>query len=134
MLMNRYSNGVIYLLTLPENIGDLYNLPRPLVTQIKTYLLRDFPVRIDSPSPMSLFAYDNKTFVVESFLAEAADVSLSVAGVDAKLRNIVTGEMVTADPLPPSSKRPEEARSRNGESPRTSFSVKIAAHSYQAYE
>jgi len=134
MLMNRYSNGVIYLLTVPENIGDLYNLPRPLITQIKSYLQRDFPVRIDSPVPMSLFAYDNKTFVVESFLAEAADVSLSIAGVDAKVRNIITGEMVAADPLPPSSKRLEEAKGRTGESPRTSFSVNVEAHSYQAYE
>jgi hypothetical protein len=134
MLMNRYSNGVIYLLAVPENIGDLYNLPRPLITQIKRYLQPDFPVRIDSPVPMSLFAYDNKTFVVESFLAEEAQVSLSIAGVDAKVRNIVTGEMVTADPLPPSSKMPEEAKSRTGESPRTGFSVKIEPHSYQAYE
>jgi hypothetical protein len=134
MLMNRYSNGVIYLLTVPENVADLYNLPRPLITRIKTYLQRDFPVRIDSPVPVSLFAYDNQTFVVESFLSEAADVSLSIAGVDAKVRNIATGEMMTADPLPPSSRKPEETKSRTGESPRTSFSVKVEAHSYQAYE
>jgi hypothetical protein len=134
MLMNRYSNAIVYLLTVPENIGDLYNLPRPLTTRIKTYLQPDFPVRIDSPAPMSLFAYDNKTFIVESFLAEGADVSISVAGVDAKVRNIVTGEMLTADPPPLSPKTPEEAKRRTGESPRTSFSVKVEAHSYQAYQ
>ena len=66
LLMNRYSKGVIYLLTIPENQADLYNLPQGVITQIKQYLQRDFPVKINSPALVSLFAYDNNTFVIES--------------------------------------------------------------------
>ena len=66
LLMNRYSKGAIYELTIPENMADLYNLPQPLLTRLKVYLQRDFPVRLDAPALVSLFAYDNGTFVVES--------------------------------------------------------------------
>ena len=34
MLMNRYSKGIISLLTIPENPADLYNLPQGLITSI----------------------------------------------------------------------------------------------------
>ncbi len=134
MLMNRYSAGAIYLLNIPENIGDLYNLPQGVITQMKSYLQRDFPVRIDAPAPVSLFAYDNKTFVVESFLPSRADVTISVAGTGAKLRNLVTGETVEAAPPPPPPKTPQEAQRRALEPARTLFPVKVEAHSYQAYE
>ena len=49
LLMNRYSRGTLYLWTMPENFGDLYNLPQPMLTRIKEYLFTDSPVRIDAP-------------------------------------------------------------------------------------
>jgi hypothetical protein len=99
MLMNRYSKGVIYLLNLPENIGDLYSLPRAVLTQIKTYIAGDLPVRIDSPPQVGLFVYDNGTFVVQSFRAEDAQVTLSVPARDA-----LTGEAVASPvTIPPHS-------------------------------
>ncbi len=96
MLMNRYSKGVIYLLTVPENIGDLYNLPQGVLTQVKRYIQQDFPVRIEAPSRVALFAYDNDTFVVESFLPQEADVRIAVAGEGRHLRNLTTGAVLQA--------------------------------------
>ena len=49
VLMNRYSKGIFYVLNIPENISDLYNLPEPVVSAIKGYLMEDFPVRVESP-------------------------------------------------------------------------------------
>src|SRR5208282_960517 len=67
LIMDRYSKGILYVLTIPDNFADLYNLPPEVLTSIKTYILGSFPVRLEAPSRVSLFAYDNQTFVVESF-------------------------------------------------------------------
>jgi hypothetical protein len=134
LLMNRYSKGVIYLLTIPESQADLYNLPQGVITQIKHYLQRDFPVQIDSPPLVSLFAYDNDTFVVESFRPAQALVNITVPGVNLKLRDLATGKLIAAQKLPKTVVNPR-ARRRNfyQESLRTVFPVKIEPHSFEAY-
>jgi hypothetical protein len=50
LIMNRYSRGILYVLDIPDNIGDLYDLPQPAMNVIRTYLQGDFPVRIDAPA------------------------------------------------------------------------------------
>ncbi|HEX8937179.1 MAG TPA: hypothetical protein VF776_02830 [Sphingomicrobium sp.] len=80
ILMNHYSKGTIYLWTMPENFGDLYSLPQPMVTRIKNYLFGDLPVRIDAPDHVALFAYDNGAFVVENFRDDAATVHIARNG------------------------------------------------------
>jgi hypothetical protein len=132
LLMNRYSKGVLYLLTIPENQSDLYNLPQGVITQIKHYLQRDFPVRIDSPPLVSLFAYDNDTFVVESFRPTPALVNVLVPGANVKLRDLATGKLVAGhEPPPPAKDR--RGRRRYEEPPYTVFSVNIQPHSYRAF-
>jgi hypothetical protein len=128
LLMNRYSRGIFYVLNIPDNSGDLYNLPQPVTRVIKSYLQADFPVRIDAPAQVSLFAYDNGTFVIQSFRPEAVQVSVSIAGANGKLRNIVSNEMPAAEPqsAPDRGAAPQAA-------PRTSFKVRIPAHSYAAF-
>lgn len=80
MLMDHYGPGTIMMLNVPENMGDLYALPRALLTQIKRYAMPDFPVRIDAPAKVALFAYDNGSFIVENYRDEPAKVIISVAG------------------------------------------------------
>ncbi|MDB5691375.1 MAG: hypothetical protein JWO81_438, partial [Alphaproteobacteria bacterium] len=97
VLMNHYSNGTIYLWTMPENLGDLYNLPGPMVTRIKDYLTPDAPVRIDAPDHVALFTYDNGAFVVENYRGDEAAVTISLAGMPT-LRETTTGAAL--QPLP----------------------------------
>jgi hypothetical protein len=63
-----YAGGSLYVLTIPENFSDLYSFPVSVLTQIRNALLRGFFARIESPGDVSLFIYDNDTFIVESFL------------------------------------------------------------------
>src|SRR5438270_2818414 len=83
VLMNHYSRGTIYLWTMPENFGDLYSLPRPMVTRIKDYLFADAPVRIDAPDHVALFTYDNGAFIVQNFRDDAAMVRIVRKGATA---------------------------------------------------
>jgi hypothetical protein len=76
VLMNHYSKGTLYLWTMPQNLGDLYNLPQPMITRIKQYLFADAPVQIDAPDHVALFTYDNGAFVVENFRDDPAQVDI----------------------------------------------------------
>lgn len=128
VLMNRYSNGIIYLWTMPENIGDLYNLPQPMVTRVKDYLTPDAPVRIDAPDHVALFTYDNGAFVVENYRGDEATVTISLAGTPGSLRETTTGAALQPLPdAPPSTRR--------GPPPpvRKSFRTTVAPHSFQVF-
>lgn len=129
LLMDRYSKGILYVLTIPENFNDLYLLPQPVLASIKEFLLNDFPVRLDAPSQISLFAYDNHTFVVESFLDKPAKVTLSTLGPFKRLRNLATGEVVEGKAPAPARgywRMPETQQ-------RMEFSVDVQPHSFVAF-
>jgi hypothetical protein len=136
--MNHYGAGTILVLAVPENIGDLYSLPQGVLTAIKSYVQQDFPVRIDAPPKVSLFAYDNGTFVVESFRADETHLGVSVAGTNRLLRDLATGEVVAqsaaeADSGPVGHRQAELERNKGGAA-RTLFTVALPPHSYRAFK
>ena len=130
LFMDRYSKGVLYILTIPENFNDLYALPPTVTSAIKNYVMRGFPVRLDGPSQVALFAYDNNTFIVESYLPTATDVKVSVTGDFKHLKNLVTGEILAGQaPVV----RPRW-RQMDGIEKRESFTVHLLPHSYEVFE
>jgi len=129
LLLNRYSRGVLYVWTMPDNFTDLYALPLEVTTAIKNYVLRGFPARLDGPAQVALFVYDNGAFIVQNFSAAAADVKISMLGNSTKLKNLVTGETLEGK-LPPS--RGWNWRNENTED-RVSFSTHLPAHSYAVF-
>jgi len=67
LLLNRYSRGVLYVWTMPDNFTDLYALPPEVTGAIRNFVMRGFPVRLDGPAQVALFAYDNGAFIVQKF-------------------------------------------------------------------
>ena len=128
LLMNRYSKGILYVWTMPDNFTDLYALPPAVTTAIRNFIMRGFPVRLDGPAQVSLFAYDNNTFIAENFSAAAADVKISTLGNSTKLKNLVTGEIL-AGKLPP---RGWNRRNENLED-RVTFTTHLPPHSYAVF-
>jgi hypothetical protein len=127
LFMDRYSKGVLYVWTIPENFNDLYRLPTEVLTAIRSYVMTGFPVRVDGPSQVALFAYDNNTFIVESYLPTETDVKVSVLDGFTKLRNVVTGEVL-------SGQSPQAGwRGQRGAEPRVSFNVHLLPHSYAVF-
>ena len=132
LLMDRYAKGVLYVLTVPDNFADLYRLPPAVTSAIKGYLMRGFPVRLDGPSQVALFAYDNNTFIVESYLPGETDVKVSVTRDYTKLRNLVTGEEIAGqapeEPMGFGARRPSPVENREF------FNVRLLPHSYKVFE
>jgi len=127
LLMERYGKGVLYVWTIPDNFNDLYRLPVAVTRELKSYVMAGFPVRVDGPSQVALFAYDNNSFIVQSYRDQTSEVEIRVGGKFTRLRNLVTDEVV----------EPEETvrRSRNqpaGET-MTLFKLRLLPHSYSAF-
>ena len=69
--------------------------PEGVLNAIRSYVMADFPVRVDAPAGVSLFAYDNHTFVVQSFLDKQASVTANLPEGTAKLSNLSAGETLS---------------------------------------
>jgi hypothetical protein len=133
VLMNHYAKGIFYVVTIPENISDLYNLPRGVTSAIKAHLQRDFPVRMDSPAQVALFAYDNRAFVVESFRHDDSEVTVSVKGDHVKLKNALTGEALHELAPVPDPREKHSFRDLPMGPPRTNFKIAVPPHSYLVF-
>jgi hypothetical protein len=113
------------VLIVPEHFADLYSLPQQVLTSIRHHLLAGFPVQIDAPSMVSLFAYDNRTFVVESYLDQPTRVTVSTLGPAKRLRNLDNGEVVEGK---------DAANKSSAHTPRwTEFHIEVAPHSFIAF-
>jgi hypothetical protein len=129
LLMNRYSQGVLYVWTMPDNFNDLYALPPHVTAAIKNFVMRGFPVRLDGPPQVSLFAYDNNAFIAENFSAATADVKISTLGNSTRLKNPVTGEVLEGK-LPPPRRWTWQTETVEN---RVTFTAHLPPHSYTVF-
>jgi len=94
-----------------------------VLSRIKAIILRDFNVRVDSPGQVALFAYDNNTFIVESFLPETVSANV-IVGDQFSLRDMLTDESISGQ---------EVLDWRRQKSGKKSFSIEIKPHSYRVF-
>jgi hypothetical protein len=127
LLMDRYSQGALYIWTIPDNFHHLYRLPPTVTGAIKDVVMKGFFVRLDGPSQVALFAYDNGTFIVESYLDRETDVRVSVLGSFNRLRDLVTDATLKGTESP--SLRSQSDASEK----RTVFNVHLLPHSYSVF-
>jgi hypothetical protein len=125
-----YSKGHLFVLTIPDNPSNLYDLPQPLLNRIRQTIAKDIPVRLDAPSKVSLFAYDNGAFIVENFRDEPVEISLLLDGKIKGLRDLQTGDRVDGAAVPAGGFRLNWIPSDAG---KTRFSLKLKPHSFRAF-
>jgi hypothetical protein len=92
-----YAKGKLYVLTIPDNVTDLYHLPTDVLSKIKEILTPNMPAMLEAPGYTSLFIYDNNTVIVESFTDEPRQVSLRLADGFSKAKNLVSGEELSGE-------------------------------------
>ena len=88
----------LYVLAIPQAQGDLYNLPADVLTAIRNVVCRDLYVRLEAPSQVSLFVYDNDTFIAESFRESAGAARIVTDKRIGKLRELLSGREITGQP------------------------------------
>lgn len=123
----KYSNANLYILTIPDNYSDLYEYPANVLNRIRAVITQDFNIKLDGPSRVSLFYYDNGTFIVESFLPEPVAVKIIADQPISFLEDLITGESLKGNvvPSPPFGNRTIK--------PERSFEITIKPHSYRVF-
>ncbi|MDR2808962.1 MAG: hypothetical protein LBB84_00180 [Tannerellaceae bacterium] len=139
LLQARYENGSLWVWTIPDSFADLYELPEGALNRLRAVAGADVPVRIEGPANISLFAYDNNTFVVESFLDKPVKVKLIIDEPAKQITDMISGNKISPEANPPAGPRAfpffMQARIWLRE-PKTTqtFEVEIKPHSFRAFK
>jgi hypothetical protein len=92
----KYGGASLFVLTIPESLGDLYELPQGVLNRIRDVVSPDLNFRIEGPAKVSLFEYENNALIVESFLPEKTSVRVIAGAGFTKLTDMETGEQFSA--------------------------------------
>ena len=92
-----YADGQLQVLTIPENFADLYHLPQPVLDAIRRVITRHLPVSLEAPAKVSLFLYDNDTFVVHNFRDEAVQAGVALALDRSGITDLLTKETTATE-------------------------------------
>jgi hypothetical protein len=122
-----YAKGNLFVLTVPDNFSDLYDLPSPVLDRLRRFVSQEIPVYLEGPSQVSLFVYDNGTFIVESFLPNEIKVKVAVKKPVKAITNLATNEIIQGT----ISNESKVWRMPSGVV--TTFEVSIPAHSYRGF-
>ena len=130
LLRDTYSKGMLFVLTIPDDFGNLYDYPAGALNVIRRAMSKDVGAYIESPSKVALFPYDNKTLVVENFNDEAVTLRVVINEKVGSLRNLITGDQLKPATLPQA--RPMWGRNLFFGYPdgATVFDLQLPAHSY----
>ena len=130
LLRDTYSKGMLFVLTIPDDFGNLYDYPAGALNVIRRAMSKDVGAYIEGPSKVALFPYDNRTMVVENFNDEAVSLRVVVNMKVNGLRNLLTGEQLKPADLPQAA--PTWGRNRFFGYPddATVFDLRLPAHSY----
>ena len=110
LLRNSYSNGTLYVLTIPDDFGNLYDYPEGALNVIRRFMSKGLDMYIEGPSKVALFPYDNRTFVVENFNDTPVSVKVRFNVETSGMENLETGEKIPVETV-----------------------MEIPAHSYKAF-
>ena len=129
LLRDTYSKGMLFVLTIPDDFGNLYDYPAGALNVIRRTLSKDMGAYIEGPAKVAMFPYDNRTLVVENFNDEAISVNVVVGEQVGSLRNLLTGESYSPQPQQPA---PRWGYNRFFGYPEgaTVFNIQLPAHSY----
>lgn len=94
LLKSEYGNGRVFVLTIPDDFGQLYAYPREVLAAIREVLAPPAPVVLDAAAEVALFSYDNDTFILYSFLPYVTEVRLTAPGTDRQLTDLVKGDVI----------------------------------------
>jgi len=124
---SKYGKGTIYVLTIPDDFGDLYYFPKEVLNPLRQVFADGMSVSIDAESKVGLFVYDNDTFIVQSFLPHNTIVDVRVKNSGVKLQKIDNRfEYINSN----SRNIVEGTQTESG----TTFKVKLKAGTFSAFK
>ena len=127
LLRAPYATGNLYVLTIPDDMGNLYDFPANALNEIRRIMSKDIGVCLEAPPKVGLFVYDNKTLVVENFNDEPVEVRIVTGDKVMKLESLEDGTVLSPLPAGP------VIQTRRPVTPKNSFRLLLLPHSYKAF-
>jgi hypothetical protein len=130
LLRAQYSKGNLYVITIPEDFGNLYDLPDAALNVLRQVMSKDLGMYIEGPAKVSLLAYDNNTFILESFRDAPVTIQLVSTEDISQITDISEGVKIE--------KLPEEtpdffSRRMRGPEKANKFRITLMPHSYRVF-
>jgi hypothetical protein len=124
-----FANGMLYMITIPENFADLYNLPVDVLNKVREVVCSPLGIELNGGSQVSLFLYDNNTFVVESFNDKPVEVEVLLSKKPISVTDLSTNNKLEMKIVPP-------PRFQRGKvvPEKYSYKIKLATHSFGAFK
>jgi hypothetical protein len=91
-----YLQAHLQVLTIPENFSDLSNYPAAALNSIRRIITAALPVKLEAPGKVSLFVYDNDTFIVHNFRDEPVDAAVDLRAGISGIGDLLSGEKLSA--------------------------------------
>ena len=131
VLRDAYDHGFLNILVLPDNIADLYRIPTPALNAIRNQIMGSFPIRlVDAPAQVSIFAYDNGAFIVQSFLPNETTVTVALIENPTRITDLLTQQNISPAVFGGGGGR---GPGGGGRGRGTRFTIAIPPHSYRAF-
>ena len=98
IMKTSYSKGRLFVITIPDDQGDLYHYPIPVLNSLRAILSKELPVVLEGDPLVALFVYDNDTFILRSFKPYITEISVIVNKENAKLIDLENGMSLNGSP------------------------------------
>ena len=131
-ISSAYGQGTFCVLPIPDDFADLYRLPQNVLNQLRALLCREMFVRLDAPHHVSLFAYDNRTFIVQNFQPQPVNTHVSLLQ-GATLHDLLSGLTISATANAESGISVGSGARAGLGSGGPSFAVPVPAHSFRVF-
>jgi len=118
-----YGSGRLYILTIPDNFIDLYHFPEMVLNHIRRIVSQDLNICIEGPGRISLFVYDNGTFIIQSFRDDAAELRIVLNEIYS-VEDLMSGESLDGEYLT------DWRRQKTGEKAHT---ISVKPHSFRVF-
>ena len=123
-----YASSNLYVLTVPDDMGNLYDYPAGALNEIRRIMSKDLDAYIEGPSKVSLFLYDNRTLVVENFNDEPVDINIVMDKEVPGITSLEDGGVLQPRPVKAATHR------RGTRDAKHAFRVTLMPHSYKAFK
>jgi hypothetical protein len=124
----QYSKGYLFILNIPDNYSDLYQLPEQVLNRIREVASQDLKVRIEGPSQVALFQYDNGGFIIESYLPDNISIKVIIKKPVTGIKDLLNNESI-------SGRDSRTSRVWGRKIDQTSvFEVTLKPHSYRVFK
>lgn len=90
---DNYGRGRLFILNVPENFADLYQLPKEVWRSINKHISMGQRVYVAGDAKCSFFAYDNNVYGIQSYSSKEESIQVIVRGECRGLRDLESGRI-----------------------------------------